>query len=661
MGNVTGRANAAALVGLVLVACTTLCTSLAPSPQPSTPATPRAADSSASANAESTATAAAQAQPLATPNAGDGFASVGGQTPPPQSFATPRAAEASQSANAGSAATAAPQDATTAQNVATAVPQPQSAVPQREQTPQTATPATIAQQALSRMTLEQKVGQVFMLGFEGTTVNASNKALIQGLHLGGVTLFARNIDNGPQLARLDAELQTIADPLPLFISVDQEGGLVVRVTDGATIFPGNMAVGATGDPTLAKKVAEASANELLAMGVNMDLAPVVDVNTNPLNPVIGVRSFGSNVDLVSQFGTETIKGVQSSGVSAVAKHFPGHGDTDVDSHRDLPVVPHPLDRLQSLEFLPFKSAMQAGVDGIMTAHLYLPAIEPQQDLPATLSRTVLTGLLRDQLGYQGLILTDALDMDAIKKDRTAAEAAVQAFEAGADMLLIAGITAEDRLHLGDGPPALLAAVRSGRVSQARLDASVSRILEAKAKRGILPGAVAAPTPPDVSVLNSPEHRALALDIARKAVTVQRDTGLLPINPAYRVLVVEADAPTRSDVVDDQLVGSLLDAVRQYAPSTFGASPRTAPAAAQSADLIVFGTFDLAQHPEQQALARSLASTGKPVVAVGLRGPYDAAVATEIGTFLTVYGDRPVHLQAAADALFGRLTATARAP
>src|SRR5437660_1330972 len=291
MGNVTGRANAAALIGLVLVACTTLCTSFAPSPQPST-------------------------------------------------LATPRAAEASQSANAGSAATAAPQDATTAQNVATAVPQPQSAVPQPEQTPQTATPATIAQQALARMTLEQKVGQVFMLGFEGTTVNASNKALIQGLHLGGVTLFARNIDNGPQLARLDAELQTIADPLPLFISVDQEGGLVVRVTDGATIFPGNMAVGASGDPTLARRIAEASANELLAMGVNMDLAPVVDVNTNPLNPVIGIRSFGSDVGLVSYFGVQTIQGLQSSGVSAVGKHFPGHGDTEVDSHRDLPVVRH---------------------------------------------------------------------------------------------------------------------------------------------------------------------------------------------------------------------------------------------------------------------------------------------------------------------------------
>jgi beta-N-acetylhexosaminidase len=525
-----------------------------------------------------------------------------------------------------------------------------------------ATAQALARQTLARMTLEQKVGQVFMLGFEGASLNASNRALIQGLHLGGVTLFARNIDNGPQLARLDADLQTIADPVPLFISVDQEGGLVVRVTDGATIFPGSMAIGATGDLALARQVAEASANELLAMGVNMDLAPDVDVNTNPLNPVIGVRSFGSNVDLVSQFGAETIRTIQASGVSAVAKHFPGHGDTAVDSHRDLPVVPHPLERLQSLELVPFKAATQAGVDGIMTAHLYLPQIEPQQDLPATLSRTVLTGMLREQLGFQGLILTDALDMDAIKKDRTAADAAVQAFEAGADMLLIAGITAEDRLHLGEGPPALLAAVRSGRVSEARLDASVLRILEAKARRGVLPGVVSAPAAPDTAVLNSPEHRGLALDVARKAVTVQRDNaGLLPLSPSQKVLVVVADAPTRSDAVDDELASSLVDAVRQFAPSAVGAPARSAVTAARSADLIVLGTFDLAQHAEQQALARTLVASGKPVVAVSLRGPYDAPAAPEVGTFLTVYGDRPVHLQAAAEALFGKITPTGTVP
>jgi beta-N-acetylhexosaminidase len=288
----------------------------------------------------------------------------------------------------------------------------------------------------------------------------------------------------------------------------------------------------------------------------------------------------------------------------------------------------------------------------------LPAIEPKQDLPATLSKTVLTGLLREQLGYQGLILTDALDMDAIKKDRTAGEAAVEAFEAGSDLLLIAGITAEDRAHLGDGPPALLAAVKSGRVSEARLDASVLRILEAKAKRGVLQGFAASPTLPDAAVLNGPEHRALSLEVARKAVTLQRDnSGLLPLDVSSRVLVIVPDAPTRSDVQDDQLASSLLDAVRRFAPSAVGGALD----AAKSADVIVFGTFDLAQQPSQQALARALAKTGKPVVGVALRGPYDADAAPEIGTFLTVYGDRPVHLQAAAEALFGRLTPTGRVP
>ena len=524
------------------------------------------------------------------------------------------------------------------------------------------TPEQLAQQTLARMTLEQKVGQVYMLGFDGTDLNDANRALIQGLHLGGVTLFGRNIENASQLARLDQDLQTVADPVPLFISVDQEGGLVVRVTDGATIFPGNMAVGATGDPSLARQVAQASATELLAMGVNMDLGPVVDVNTNPLNPVIGVRSFGSNADLVSQFATQAVEGVQSTGVSAVAKHFPGHGDTSVDSHRDLPVVPHPLSRLESLELLPFQAAMRAGVDGIMTAHLYLPAIEPQQDLPATLSPRVLTDLLRDQLGYQGLILTDALDMDAIKKDRTAASASVQAFEAGADMLLVAGINSDDRMRLGDGPPALLAAVQSGQVSQDRLDASVLRILEAKARRGILVGTASAPLTPDASVLNSSANRALSLEVARRAVTLQRDdAGLLPLRADSRVLVVEAPSPTRSDVVDDQLASSLLDAIRQFAPSAYGAATRDAVQAARNADVIVLGTFDLAQNPSQQKLAQDLSATGKPVVGVSLRGPYDAAVATMVGTYLTAYGDRPVHLRAAAEALFGKLTPTGQVP
>jgi beta-N-acetylhexosaminidase len=388
----------------------------------------------------------------------------------------------------------------------------------------------------------------------------------------------------------------------------------------------------------------------------------VDVNTNPLNPVIGVRAFGSDAGAVSALGRATIQGLQGRGVSAVGKHFPGHGDTAVDSHLDLPVVLHSRARLESLELLPFQAAMQAGVDGLMTAHLYLPALEPRPNVPATLSKAVLTGLLRQQLGFQGLILTDALDMDAIKHDRSAAEAAVQAFEAGADMLLIAGITPEDRAVLGDGPPALLAAVRSGRVSEARLDESVVRVLEAKLRRGIVAGFAAAPAAPDQSVLNSPQHRALALEAARKAVTLQRDqAGLLPLSRAQKVLVVVPDAPTRSLAEDDELASSLLGAVRQFAPAAVGAPAREAVAAARTADVVVLGTYDLPQVARDMALAHALADTGKPVVAVSLRGPYDAAAAPFIGTFVAAYGDRPVHLQAAAEALFGQLTATGKAP
>jgi len=532
-------------------------------------------------------------------------------------------------------------------------------VPAPEPSPPTTTPR--ARQILAQMTLEQRVGQVFMLGFEGTTLTPSDHALIRDLHLGGVTLFARNIDSAQQLARLDADLQTIADLVPLFVSIDQEGGLVVRVTSGATVFPGNMAVGATGDRDLARQVGQAAAEELLAMGVNMDLGPVVDVNTNPNNPVIGVRAFGSRVDDVEQLGAETVTGIQGVGVSAVAKHFPGHGDTAVDSHRDLPVVPHPLERLEATELRPFQAAIAAGVDGIMTAHLYLPAVEPRPNVPATLSHAVLTGLLREQLGYQGLILTDALDMDAIKKDRTAAEAAVEAFEAGADLLLIAGITEEDRAVLGDGPPALLAAVRSGRVTEERLDESVLRVLEAKLRRGVIPGEARAPNP-DPSSLNSPEHRALALKVARRAVTLQRDTAhLLPLRADQTVLVVVPDAPARSRAVDDELASSLLDAIGQFAAHAFGAAPSEAVDAAARADVVVLGTYDMAQRPADQDLARALLASGKPVVAVALRGPYDAAALPELGTFLAVYGDRPVHLQAAAEALFGHLVSGGREP
>jgi beta-N-acetylhexosaminidase len=408
-------------------------------------------------------------------------------------------------------------------------------------------------------------------------------------------------------------------------------------------------------------VAAASAEELRALGVTMNLAPVVDVNTNPLNPVIGVRSFGSTPDLVSLMGVATLEGLQGGGVSAVAKHFPGHGDTSVDSHRDLPVVAHSLERLQQVELAPFRAMVAAGVDGIMTAHVFLPSVEPRENLPATLSRNVLTGLLREQMGYQGLILTDALDMGAIKKDRSAAEAAVVAFQAGADVLLIAGIEQEDRARLAEGPAAMLAAVQSGRVSEERLNESVLRILEAKARRGLLDRS-ALVTPVDLSPVGSAAHQALALDAARKAITVQRDDAhLLPLDPSRRILVVEPGemAATAVEEAGASAATSLSEAVRAFAPGVEtlrlprgSQAAQEAVARARSADVVVLATYDLARGTAQQAVARALLATSVPLVMVEMRGPYDASALPDVKTVVAAYGDRPVHLQAAAEALFG---------
>jgi beta-N-acetylhexosaminidase len=419
-----------------------------------------------------------------------------------------------------------------------------------------------------------------------------------------------------------------------------------------------MALGATRDPELARHVAEATARELVGLGITMQLGPVADVNTNPVNPVIGIRAFGSTPELVSQMTVESVRGFQGVGVSAVAKHFPGHGDTATDSHRDLPVVEHVRERLNTVELPPFVAAIAAGVDGIMSAHVAVPSVDPTS-APATLSHTVLTDVLRSELGFSGLIVTDALDMRAITRERSSADAAVLAFAAGADLLCIAGIGSDDRARIADGPAALLAAVRAGHITEERLDASVRRIIETKLRRRHGSSSDPAGVRGDESAW--PEHEALALRVARRAVTLLRDrAGLLPLRPEQRIVVMNGDERMRSDVRDPDDRShtiSLADAVRQLAPNARLARGETV----DEADVIVFATYDLAGDAPQRALAHRLAISGCPVIGVALRGPYDADRAPEIGTYLAVYGDRPVHLRAAADALFGRLTPTGRVP
>ena len=284
----------------------------------------------------------------------------------------------------------------------------------------------------------RRVGQRFMIGFDGLAVSADAKALIRELGVGHVILFARNVAGPEQLADLVRELQSVArdsgHDTPLLVAVDQEGGRVARLKEPWTVWPPLRAVGRSGSEDHARRMGEALAAELKACGIRLDFAPVVDVDTNPRNPVIGDRSFGDDPGLVGRLGVAMIRGLQDGGVAATAKHFPGHGDTEVDSHLDLPVTDHSRSRLEEVELPPFRAAIEAGVATVMTAHVL--ARELDDSLPATLSPLVVNELLRGQLGYGGVVVTDDLEMKAVATRWPPARVSVLAARAGCDLLAV---------------------------------------------------------------------------------------------------------------------------------------------------------------------------------------------------------------------------------
>lgn len=341
---------------------------------------------------------------------------------------------------------------------------------------------------VARMTVEEQVGQVMAVGFAGLALTPELETLIEQVKPGGLVLFARNVESPSQLAQLVADLQRTARGAGspgLFISIDQEGGRVARLRaqTGFTEFPSARSVGASPDPEgTARKIARAMAVEMKAAGINMDLAPVLDVDNNPDNPVIADRSFSSDPARVAACGVAFIKALQAEGIMAVGKHFPGHGDTNVDSHVALPVVPHDRARLEQIEFVPFRAAIAAGVAGIMSAHISFPAIEPTPGLAATLSYRVMTGLVRDELNFQGLRMTDSLEMGALATGGYPAPvAAAMALNAGADVLLLnCGDEMTRKVHA-----TLVEQVRRGEISRARLDEALHRVLQTKERFGIL--------------------------------------------------------------------------------------------------------------------------------------------------------------------------------
>ena len=541
------------------------------------------------------------------------------------------------------------------------------------------------------MTVEEKVGQLFVVevyGQDATTVTpeaaAANRRLygvdtpaevVDKYKPGGVIYFdARrgpdNVRDPRQIAMLSNGLQAAAVRqrmhIPLLISTDQEGGAVVfRLVAPATAMPGNMALGATRSQAAARRSAQVIGTELAAVGINQDYAPVADVNVNPANPVIGVRSVGEDPQLVSRLVSAQVDGYHDGGVATVAKHFPGHGDTAVDSHFGLPEVTHSREQLEAIDLPPFRAAIRTGVDTIMTAHVVLRSIDPS-GAPATMSRPILTGLLREELRYDGLIVTDALDMGGATGTYPPNVAPVEAFKAGADQLVLAP-------QLDVAYNAVLAAVRSGEISKRRLDESVQRILRLKLKRGLFHRSQVDPDRAE-RVVGAPDHLAAAQAITDRTTTlVRNDAGVLPLSADPRRVLV-----TGWGVTTTQTLGAAIvrrgQTVTILETGTTPAQTRIDETVAQAAnnDLVVVSTnnassVDLAtgqptaSAAAQQALVRALRATGKPVVVAGMRNPYDISALGDAPTYLATYGYTAGSIESLTRVLYGEVNPTGRLP
>jgi beta-N-acetylhexosaminidase len=530
---------------------------------------------------------------------------------------------------------------------------------------------------LRQMTVEEKVGQLLFTTYHGSFTASDSDAFaqmmhdIKDLHVGGFITITHGSplgivkDQAYPTAALANELQS-KSKYPLLIGADYERGTAMRQDEG-TSFPTAMAVAAAGDPKDAYTMGKITALEARAVGVQWVYAPVCDVNNNPGNPIINTRSFGENPALVSQYVTEFIRGVQDNGAMATAKHFPGHGDTATDSHIDLPVIKADRQRLESLELVPFRAAIAAGVGSVMTGHLNVPAFEPDPNTPATLSPNILTDLLRKQLGFQGLVITDALDMGGITVRYAPGEAAVRAFLAGADALLMPPVP--DAAY-----EAVVAAVKSGRIPEDRLDASVRRLLQAKARLGLNKNRLV-----DIATLNDSfgktAWQATAQEISDRGVTLLRDNRhLLPLDgtkPTRGLLVsLYADPePYPGEDLEPQLRARFDSLVALRADTRFVRADTLKLPPPDSYDIAVLALFvrvsdrkgDIDVPGEQVPLIDQIYGSGKPVITLGLGSPYLIERFPQAATWLSAFGISDVAQISLARAMFGEIPVRGHLP
>ncbi len=474
------------------------------------------------------------------------------------------------------------------------------------------------------MNLREKIGQMIMTGYPTADLSPEIIELIEEYKVANIILFSYNVQSIEQIHRNCRELHRRIEEStghPALISIDQEGGVVTRLPEEqACNVPGAMLIGATGNTDYAYEAGRITGEELRALGINMDLAPVLDVNTNPDNPVIGVRSYSSDPDRVKDFGSNMLKGLEDSGVMATVKHFPGHGDTAVDSHLGLPVVEKGLEELMQSELIPFQNAIQQGAACVMSSHILFPKLEPEKK-PATMSKAILTGLLREKLGFKGIIITDCLEMSAIKSYYGTAQGAVEAVKAGAQLLCISHTPA----LVKEAFEKIEAAVEAGEISIETIDNAVKNILSFKEKYRI------DYQKDDTALMGSPDHRNRVKEMMLSGIT-QVSEGELPTitegsiilgSYAYRSTMASSSVDKRlhfGEYMAEQLKCRYLDIPINPEPEEITALLSEI----QGSSNVIYGLYNGHLNRGQIALAKAIQQKGHELIAVTLRNPYDLA-------------------------------------
>ncbi|HVU15076.1 MAG TPA: beta-N-acetylhexosaminidase [Phototrophicaceae bacterium] len=502
------------------------------------------------------------------------------------------------------------------------------------------------------MDLHDKIGQMLMVGFHGLEAPAYLLDWLREGRIGGVILFARNVESPEQVARLTTSLHAAAK-YPLLIGIDQEGGTVARLrqSQGFSESPGAMALSSAADgAALAEQVDQMLAEEMCALGINWDFAPVLDITYNHANASVGTRSFGMDRARVAQMGSAAVRGFQRGGVAACAKHFPGLGTTSTDTHVALPILDTPLETLAQQDMEPFKSSVSGGIASVMTTHTIFSALDAR--LPATLSPVIIRQLLREKLGFDGVVASDCMEMKAIADHWGAGETAVLGALAGLDVILFSH-TRELQEAAHD---ALFAAAQSGRVPIEQIDEANRRVAALKAAYPAHNG--------DLSVIRPPDHVELTLRAARAGTTLLRAGGLLPLSG--NAALVEFPSNLESGIVESGGLTGFASALRPYFPdlpmmALTSANVEQARQIAQSAGTLVLATRNAHLNPDSVKFAQELINTAQQTVLVCLRAPYDAGKLAGAQTVICTCGDSAPSLQAAAEVLAGQFTPTGKLP